>query len=189
MWCRVTLRRLSSYCIAKRTRPHNEPAEEMNSRNKFLELIVAPSNYSRVFFHSLLNSALSYDPVGWGIPYLSSLSLSLSISYSEYISSAVDSLQIQSRTLPRHEGAADDRVAALSHSLLHLPALSVPRLGYSVEIHYCIYGHSVKSNKYDWPNCLPLQDSARRRTPSGTSAYSITQQKETERESYVLRRI
>lgn len=78
MWCRVTLRRLSSYCIAKRTRPHNEPAEEMNSRNKFLELIVAPSNYSRVFFHSLLNSALSYDPVGWGIPYLSSLSLSLS---------------------------------------------------------------------------------------------------------------
>jgi hypothetical protein len=38
--------------------------------NKWLDIVACNTSYhSLAIFYSLLNTALSYDPVGWGMPY------------------------------------------------------------------------------------------------------------------------
>ena len=39
--------------------------------NGWIEAITRPenSNHSKIIFYSLLNTALNYDPIGWGLPY------------------------------------------------------------------------------------------------------------------------
>lgn len=46
------------------------PEETGKYVNKWLDIVACNTSYhSLAIFYSLLNTALSYDPVGWGMPY------------------------------------------------------------------------------------------------------------------------
>jgi len=45
------------------------PPKDVATGNNFLTRVCSGSPLSRAVFYSLLNTALSYDPVGWGVPY------------------------------------------------------------------------------------------------------------------------
>jgi len=45
------------------------PPKDVATGNNFLTRVCSGGPMSRALFYSLLNTAISYDPVGWGVPY------------------------------------------------------------------------------------------------------------------------